>query len=336
MRIPILLVSVVILSVIYSCSFNKKEKENTKSDSLAPFLSIINAKIAENPKVDSLYKLRAAYYLGIGKPDSALSDIRRAINLNNQVSEYHILMGDIYLAMSNVNASRSALMQAFELDPKNVEPSLKLAELHLFTKEYDKVYIYLDKAVEIEPGNARAYFMRGFAQLEQGDSVKGIQNIQKATEMNPEYYDAFVKLGYVMSAKHNPMAEQYFKAAIKLQPRSVEARYGLGMYYQESNQPQDALKEYDMLLTISPAYRDAFYNIGYINLVWKIDFDKAIENFSKAIAIDPAYAEAYYNRGLSYEMQHKFDLARKDYKQALRLKENFEKAIQALNRIGNK
>ena len=80
-------------------------------------------------------------------------------------------------------------------------------------------------------------------------------------------------------------------------------------------------------------YKFAHYNIGYIYLVYLKNYKKAVTNFSNAITCDPKYAEAYYNRGFSYELMKDFKNAKADYKNALDLKTNYQKAIDGLNRI---
>ena len=94
-----------------------------------------------------------------------------------------------------------------------------------------------------------------------------------------------------------------------------------------------AIQQYDAILNMDDSYKQAWYNIAYIYLVYFEDFQGAADKFSRAIEADPQYAEAYFNRGLAYEEMGKFDLAETDYRKALSLRENYEKAIEGLNRV---
>ena len=52
----------------------------------------------------------------------------------------------------------------------------------------------------------------------------------------------------------------------------------------------------------------------------KIGGDKlelALENFNHVIAIDPSYAPSYNGRGLVWDRFYKFDVAIKDFSQAI-------------------
>lgn len=326
------LFSIVLLS---SCGGKGIDNKDV-SDTLVSTIDRLNKMIEENPDADSLYKQRAEYYLSEGQPEKALTDIRIAIQKNNAKTEYHILMADIYLSMQNIDACRKTLMKAFDMDPRNAEPSLKLAELNLFLKDYDKVYLYCSKAIEIDKYSAKAYFIKGFALLEQQDTTEAIYNLQQATQNDAEYYDAFMLLGHVFDVKNDPIAGNYLKTAVKINPESVEARYHYGLWLQNQGMIDDAMIQYEALLLIDPKNASAWYNSGYIYLVFLENFRVAVEKFSKAIEYSPGFAEAYMNRGLAYEELEMFDKARADYKKALQLKENFDKAIEGLNRIEGK
>ena len=51
----------------------------------------------------------------------------------------------------------------------------------------------------------------------------------------------------------------------KINPKNKLALFGVGSYYQETEQWNEAIKAYTHLLQTHPAYADAYYNIGFIN-----------------------------------------------------------------------
>jgi Flp pilus assembly protein TadD len=63
------------------------------------------------------------------------------------------------------------------------------------------------------------------------------------------------------------------------------------------------------------------------------DFVKAVDYFSQAVQMAPEYSEAWYNRAYCYELLGQDELARNDYQQTLKLKSNYQKAIEGLNRL---
>jgi len=131
----------------------------------------------------------------------------------------------------------------------------------------------------------------------------------------------------------NPLAVGYLQTATLIDPNRGEAYYLLGMAYQEQENIPRAVETYEKLLVISPDFKEAHYNLGYINLVYINDFDAAIRYFTQAAALDPMYTDAFFNRGYSYELLGDYDHARKDYQKALELFPNYDRSILGLNRL---
>lgn len=330
------LIALFLVWGLISCSETQKQDNSNDQDSTLTEIELLNQSIKDNPKVDSLYYQRAIYYLNNNRLDKAMTDISDAIDLNPEKTENYLLLADIYLAQSNIENCRKTLLKAFDMDPQNPEPSLKLAELNLFLEDYDKVYLYLNKAIDIDKFNAKAYFMRGFAQLEQGDTTKAIVDLQEATQLDAEYFDAFIMLGYIMQNLGDPIAGNYFKTAVSINQYSIEGHYAYGFWLQNTGDYNGAIQQYDVILNMDDSHAQAWYNIGYIYLVYLEDFPGSIERFDRAIAANPNYPEAYFNRGLAYEQMKKFKEAEADYRHALELRENYDKAIEGLNRIEGK
>jgi len=73
-----------------------------------------------------------------------------------------------------------------------------------------------------------------------------------------------------------------------------------------------------VVLTLNPAYLDAYINRGVI--YGKTGrFDKALSDLNRAVAIDPASWAARYNRGLVYKNLGETEKAMRDFEAARRL-----------------
>jgi len=336
-----LLIAIAGVFLLAMVSCGNKSDESAANNTAASPLEQLNKQIAANPDVDSLYRMRAELYLSLGQNEKALTDIRKAEQLNPEATINHIVMADVYLAMGNIEYCKRKLMKAFDMDPDNPEPSLKLAELNLFLNDLDKVFLYTNNALVIDEHNARAFFIKGYALLEKKDTAKAIESLENATKYNSEYYDAFILLGHVFEIMKNPLAGNYYRTATTIQPNNVEGHYNYGFWLQENRDFEKAITEYEKIVKIDPKNTTtktahALHNIGYINLVYFQKYQQAVKYFSQTISLDPQYAEAYCNRGRAYEELNQYTKARQDYNQTLKLIENFDLAIQGLNRIEGK
>ena len=169
--------------------------------------------------------------------------------------------------------------------------------------------------------------------IENGDTVRGIRNLQRAIDFNQDYFEAHLQLGILYSEKSNQLAVDYFNNALNIDPGNTEVMYYLADYYQDSEQFDKAINKYNDILELDPEFFIALYNIGYIYLVYKKEFDLAIEYFTDAIEVREDYAEAYYNRGFAWELKQNNEKSRADYNKTLEYQPNYEKAIEGLNRI---
>jgi tetratricopeptide (TPR) repeat protein len=323
----------ILITLLFASCRQNTEKAVEIKDNTDPRLTALNSQIESNPDDHVLWHKRALLYLEIQMPYEALSDVNKALQLDPQNTAYTITLGDIYFSMGHIENCRKALISAQDNDPTNTEPILKLAELDLILKDYEKMNLYLNKVLELDNTNAQAYFMKGVALKEQGDSLNALKNLQRSTTFDPEYYKAFVEAGILAAELKNPIAEEYLNTALNLKPTSIEARYALAMYFQNRQMLNEAMQEYYNILALDKNNANAHFNLGYIHLVDLQLYNQAIVHFSDAIASNPNYAEAYYNRGYSYELLGDIEAARRDYREALSLKTNYSRAIDGLNRL---
>jgi tetratricopeptide (TPR) repeat protein len=167
-----------------------------------------------------------------------------------------------------------------------------------------------------------------------------MQQMQLAVQMDADYYNAYIQMGLMAADQGNPLAIQYYKNALEIQPASEEALYNLGMYYQQTGDYQMALNTYRAILVLDPMDFDAHFNIGAIYTDYLDSAAKGRENFELAIRDNPADARGYYGRGKTYEAAGDFNAASADYKKALELNPQYTSAALALERMstaaGNK
>jgi tetratricopeptide (TPR) repeat protein len=335
--IPLLLIPVLLL-LLHSCTQNGQGESGNK-DLLQEELTEIerlNKAIDDDPSNAGLINKRAQYYLRNGNVNEALSDINSALQVDSKNAEHYITLSDIYLSMGKLNNCIEALEKAEELDPENTSGLLKQAEVYLILREYQKTFEYVKRALVIDDFNPIAYFIRGYALLETGDTVKAVREFIRATEQDQQYYEAYMQLGLLYAAKNDPLSIGYYRNAINARPDNPEPYYFLGMFFQDNEDIENAIRIYDQLLTVDPDYSDAYYNLGYINLVYTGDYEMAVKHFTDVIIREPAHTDAYYNRGYAHELSGDYNRARNDYKKALEITPNYPLAVEGMNRIEGK
>jgi tetratricopeptide (TPR) repeat protein len=325
-------------SLFNSCGNTHKQPEAAPADSLAmkqpEELKQLNAQLKADPRNAELYHKRALYYYSAGKFSQGLADMLIAVNTDSTKSAYFVTLSDLYFVDNQTSKTKAALEKALQLDDKNVEALLKLAELYLYVQNFELSIKYINLALKQDKYNAKAYFMKGMNYKELGDTARAISSMQTAVEQDQMYYHAYIQLGILCAAKKNPLAVEYFKNALRIRPKSSEALYSLGKYYQDQEELENAMKTYTELVGIEDKNINAYYNMGVIQLINLKKYNEAINYFSTAIKIAPKYVNAYYARGLSYQALGNIKMAVADFQACTSINPKFEPAHAALKQLG--
>jgi tetratricopeptide (TPR) repeat protein len=327
------------ISILFfaSCGNNNKQEpvKNTDTSAAASVpeeLKSINAEILSNSSSPDLYHKRAKYYLKNGLIEEGLADMTRVLNLDSTKCDYYLTLSDLYFSANKSGAARSAIEKCIKLDEKNVDGLLKLAELYLYVNKNDKSIEYINRVLKIDQYNAKAYFMKGMNYKDLKDTAKAISSMQTAVEQDQQYYNAYMQLGILNAAQYNKLAVDYYKNALRIQPKSSEAWYGLGKFYQDIGDWNNAIGTYTALLQFENN-KNALYNMGVIYLVGSKAYNKAVEYFTAAINADPKYTEAYYGRGVAYQTMGDKKKASIDFQSCIAINPQFQPAITALSKV---
>jgi tetratricopeptide (TPR) repeat protein len=324
---------IVFIMSMPSCK-NKTEKPVVESkNELADEIAAISKRIASDNKNAALYDQRAELYIKAEKLNDALSDVNKAISIDNKMPAAYLTLSDIYLLQGKPGNALEAIQKSLAIDDKYTDGYLRLAKLYLVMKDYEKTGQNINKVLNLDPNSSKAYFLKGIALEENGDTIKAVESYQKAVAFDPQYFDAFIQLGSLYALKKSPLAAGYFNSALSVKPNSKETLYMLGMFYQENEQPEKALDTYKRMINLDSTNKLPYYNSGYVNLVYLQKFKVGAEFFTKAIKLDPKYIEAFFNRGYCYELAGDVAKARLDYEKALKITPNYPNAIEGLNRL---
>lgn len=336
MRKTISLLSVIVF--IWSCGSDKSSVEallNKPLDSLSIYQ--ISSEIRKNPFNAELFMRRAELYYNKSLIDSAINDAIIATRLDSLKPEQFIKLSEMYLSMGKSEDAKNILEKCNRINPDNDQVLVKIATIYFYVKDYKKTDEYLNLAAGSNPHNSEMFFIRGMLHREKKENKAAVLNFQKATENNPEYFDAFMMLGLISAEQKDSIAIQYYNAAINLNPKDIQPYYNLAMFYQENDRIPKAISEYQYILqNVDKSYIHAYFNQGYINMVYLNDFKKALLFFDSALAINPSYVEAVYNKGYCYEQLKNKSKAIEFYEQAKTIVPNFQLAVDGLNRLDKK
>ena len=315
-------------------------------------LQALNARITQNPNEVEPYIERAKYYRTHKNFSLAYQDLDRAASIDSTFADIYALYGDTYFDEYKDKANKGSktdldryIQQSFlqyekclRFDSTHVDGLLQKSEIDILLRNYPTAMKQINRALRKNQYTPKAYFLKGQLYRETGDTTLALSSYKTATEVDPNYYDAFMALGLLYAQSKSDLGRQYFDAAIAIKPKSIEAWYGKAMFLQESGyrdaaRYQEAFACYDSILKIQSDFSAAHFNKGFIHLEYLQHYDTAATFFTQAITQYPEYYQAFYNRGLCNESLGNREQAESDYRQALALKPTFDEAAIALNRV---
>jgi tetratricopeptide (TPR) repeat protein len=176
-----------------------------------------------------------------------------------------------------------------------------------------------------------------FFGLEQYNEAMEAYN--KALKDNPEFLEALNNRGYAyqkLNRYNDAIAD--FQKAIELDAQhtiSYVTYNNLGNLYYQQKEYQLALKAYQTSIEINNNYLSSWLGLG--NVQRQIQQDKEAKySYTKAVKIDRKSYEAWYLKGLVEEKLAEYTEALESYKAAIEIKEDYQSAIEAKNRLLSK
>jgi tetratricopeptide (TPR) repeat protein len=290
--------------------------------------------VADTLDVDG-YINRARWYLANEQVGMAIRDINSALSLDGKNVEALLVLADIYYALGDQDNILLTLNKATEIAPMDSRPVVKLAEMSFLQGNNQLANAYLDKALELNSINPQAYYLRGIISMSKNDTVQALKQFMKARSQDDSFIEPVHQIANIYAAQRNPMAVDFYNLAIQMEPENWVSYYDLAMYLQDNGNPEKALEIYDTLDARMPGSYQILFNKGYVNLVYLLEYDAAIEDFDKALDVNPKSIDALLNKGVAYEQKGNYKQARSIYLQILTDNPNYQLAIDALHRIGD-
>ncbi len=312
---------------------NCTESENNKKSKNNQQIESCNGESADTLDLNG-YVGRARWYLANQQVGNAIRDINNALSIDGKNIDALLVLTDIYYALGDQDNILLTLNKATEIAPLDSRPVIKLAELSFLQGNSKMANAYLDKAVELNSINPQAYYMRGIICLSKNDTAQALKQFMKARSQDDTFIDPVLQIANIYSVQRNPLAKDFYEQALQIEPYNYGIFYDLAMYLQDNGNPEKALEIYDTLDARMPGNYQFLFNKGYVNLVYLLEYDKAIAEFDKALAVSPKSVDALLNKGVAYEQKGDYNQAKNIYLQILKDNPNYQLAIDALYRIG--
>ncbi|MBK6265097.1 hypothetical protein JKA74_08610 [Marivirga sp. S37H4] len=188
-------------------------------------------------------------------------------------------------------------------------------------KEYNKALTYTDKLIAKDSLDYVTWTMKGRALFNSGRQEEGIKAVNKAIEINPDYYEAYGYRAIMSKLTGDYNAKQVlddFEIATLHDQENFKLLKSKAGFLYMTGQYEKALNEYDGLLKFYP--ND--YSIIVLHSTTNSKLGKqelALKGYNKAIEIDSIQSFAYEQRGFLFIEQEKYEQAIKEFNKVIQL-----------------
>jgi len=147
----------------------------------------------------------------------------------------------------------------------------------------------------------------------------------------------YLALGFVFFERgYYEQSEAFLQQAVKNDPTSAEALYGLGSAFLQQNKSKEARDCFEKTLQLHASYPgtlpNAWNNLGIL-AAREGNTDVAIQHFQHALQIDPEHAIALLNLGNAYRQEKDWPEAERALKHALTLNPDDPEANYSLGMV---
>lgn len=160
---------------------------------------------------------------------------------------------------------------------------------------------------------ANIHYEMGVLYYREGDFIRALQELVKASEINPSDKHIWNALGLAYrERKLYKESEEAFKKAISIDEKFSDAYNNLGVLYMQENRYNEAIKCFQQavgnIFYTTPEF--AYNNMGLAYQSLK-NYVEAEKSFKEAVLTNPSFVPAYINLAKLYIEQNRINDAEK-------------------------
>ncbi|HEX3598828.1 MAG TPA: tetratricopeptide repeat protein [Lacipirellulaceae bacterium] len=269
---------------------NKKFADQLLVSSLVQRGQLFSAAVFNIPAQDPQRGMRSMQFRQF-----ALSDLQRAISLDNTMVDANLLIGKLQsLPLGDESAARKALSKV--IDSQDATPDQKAEAYALRSavqKETKDQLADLNKAVELQPDKAEYLRLRAQHQFESDKLNDALADADQALKMEPDHAKTNELRGMILLGldKYDEALKSFDKAS-ELVPEAPLPYQYRGELYLQKGDAKKALEQLTKALEIAPDNVAALLTRARVYNELK-ETDKSLADIDGAIKAQPALAMPY-------------------------------------------
>lgn len=297
-----------------------------------PAFAPLTDSISKDPKNDKLYFRRAILLNQKNFPEPALADFQKAWSLKKE--EKYAFGISTLLGNSKPDSAILFLNQALAILPNSFLLELSLARAYAARNETDAALQTCNLILDKNPQQVDVLKLKADLLGRKGYPAESVTTLEKAYQLTP--FD--VELNYMLALKYaetkNSQVLSLCDSLIRMDTLATHAEpyYYKGIYYSNINDKARAISFFDEAVRHNYNFLDAYIEKGAIFFDLK-KYDEAIKVFNLVLTISPEFPDSYYWIGKCQQAKGKKEEAKLNYQRAYSLDNTFTAAKDSANKL---
>lgn len=256
--------------------------------------------------------MRAEMAMRSGDAAAAEEAARKVLEADPGNAGGSIILGAALLQTSKAAEAERTIAKLLQREPGHVRARMMLGEIHARQGKQDEALASFERVLEADPGNGVALRRVVSLLARSGRGDEAVDRCDSALRAAPENAEFQEIMGNLLVGKGDfTGAEDFFKRAVALDAKRSSSHFSLGMIFERSNRPQDAIDAYEKAIEISPEFGAAANNLAWLYAEAGNELERAwqlAERARTALPNDPNvvdtlgwvhYKSGSYNRAIS-------------------------------------
>jgi tetratricopeptide (TPR) repeat protein len=296
-----------------------------------PFAGMTDS-IRKNPTNADLYYRRGALLYQSNMIDLAEEDLRKAWSLNP--SEEYALSITTILQDRNTDSAILFLQEANRKLPNSIALQIGLARGYQLKGKTADAMAIADSIITRFPNQLDALLLRSELLKASDRNPEALATLEKAYAYAPFDADLTHTLAFEYAEAKNPKALSLADSLIAADVRKEHAEpyYFKGVYYSNTGNTAEALRQFDRAIQQDYYFINAYVNKSIIYYEQK-NYPEALKTLQLASTVAPTEATVYYWLGKTREALGNKPEAKLDYQRAYGLDKTLTEAKAAAERL---
>ena len=271
-------------------------------------------------------------YLQAKRTGEALSLASELSRENSSDVQLHVTLGVLLAAAAQHKPAELELEKADVLRPGNFEVLFDLGQAYLRDSQYPKAELQLTRALKINPDSPEALYFLALAYKNESRPLDALETLTRARRLAPENTDVILLMAQVaMSQRYFEDAIPLLETGLQIAPQRTDLQAALGESYFKADKIDKALDEFNQVIKTAPSARAySFLGLSHIYLG---RFDEAKRDFQNGLKLEPENNYCLFNLGYIAERQGNSAEAEATFEKVLRADADFPDALLELSNL---